>query len=176
MNVRMVDKTGRNFFICEIGFHVPSLVEPFKKWFHVKRFDIQRRFNRWKYGRLTQSGRGTFVWRNGAWVPGHAVDTSIWHSFFDYGLGRVVDGSRTIKDHEKEGFIYTTHAEAERECAKRQFQKKMEYRQKLKKSIEQSLQEVASGKRSYAREHLDQMPKDMRLRHERALAARTLSR
>lgn len=177
MQIRFVEKNaGRNFFILEIGIHFPSLVAPLKRWAHIQRVELQQRYNRWKYGTYSSSGRGTYVWRDGVWVPGKAHDTSIWHTFFDCGLSRFVDSSRTIRDHEKQGHIYTTFDEAERECAKKQFQKKMEFREKLRKDVSKAWQEVTRNGRSFHREHMARMPQDMRLRAERMMAARTINK
>ena len=171
-DTRIVDYSGRNYLIFEWNFDFLSLFIPIQRWFHVKQNNVKTWFTKLRYGTYSKVGRGTWVWRDGCWVPGKADDRSIFHTFFDYGMSKFVSSTAEIKAKEKEGFIYTTHNEAERESAKRKFELKQEKRAKIRKSVEDALVGVARGRKSYYRDHLKQMPEDMRLRAERMRAAK----
>jgi len=172
MKIQLIDKSGFNYLVFEFNLKLSVFVISFKRWLHVKRAELRQGYIKWRYDRFTETGKGHYVWKDGCWVSGKVINRSIWHTFFDYGMSRWVDSSKVIRDHEKEGHIYTTYQEAERETAKKKFQIKMEHKAKTRRRVEQALEEVSRGRRSYAREIEAQIPGDMKLRQEREQAAR----
>ena len=173
MEIRKVDRTGRNYLIVEFQIHFPSLVVPFKQWIHRFKANLRYKFTKWYYGHYGYNGKGHYVWKGGVWVPGNVKNTAIWHTYFDLGLGREVSGSSEIKANEKNGYIYTSHEEAERECNKRKAQLKKESKARVRKGVEKALEDVSRGRRSYAREIEQQARHDMRDQRERMQAAKT---
>jgi len=123
-----------------------------------------------------KNGRGHYVWRHGCWVSGKEVETSFFHSYFNFGLGRVVSSNEEIRKHEATGKYLTTFNEAERICAQRKFEVKMEQKAKRRKGLEKAVLEMARGKRSLYREHIAQIPRDQKLMADREVAAKLFAR
>jgi len=68
-----------------------------------------------------------------------------WNSFFDIGLGKIVDNPKMISDYEKKGNIYATDREIKQEASKYKRMHKEESRQKLRKEVRESLVKIKQG-------------------------------
>lgn len=90
----------------------------------------------------------------------------VFHSYFDYGLGKVVESMSDIKDKEKEGYVKMSFDEAERYSKKYKDEAKKKFKDRLKQSIRESLGEIKQG-RSFYREIASQAPKDDKVRRAR---------
>ena len=93
-------------------------------------------------------------------------DTNVWHTYFDYSLGRYVDSPEILRQKEKSGKVRMSFEEMERTAKKYKEQSKLDYRDNIKKAISKSLYEVRQG-RSFYREQLERIPGDMKLKRER---------
>jgi ABC-type transport system substrate-binding protein len=173
MDIKYIDTTGTNYFIFEFNFNPKAYIKRFK--LNIKRFlvSVKQSINRKIYNSESYRGKGTYVWRHGCWIPGNALDKSVFHSYFDRSMSKYVTSTQDIKEHEKEGKYLTTENEAIRLSAKYKARAKQEQREKTKKEIRQALEDIGRGRRSYAKEIESQIPNDMRLRAERERYART---
>lgn len=78
-----------------------------------------------------------------------AYRKQVFHSFFDYGLGRVVSSNDEIKAKEKEGYVYISDAEADRETARRRRINKQERRQRIEKHFSEGFARIKAGNSNY---------------------------
>ncbi len=78
-----------------------------------------------------------------------AYRKQVFHSFFDYGLGRVVSSNDEIKAKEKEGYVYISDAEADRETARRRRINKQERRQRIEKHFSEGFARIKAGNSHY---------------------------
>ena len=153
-------------------------IKPFPKVYHTKIYPFVTSFKTVKYivdytmdiYNNWYDFDSLLMWRNDNYVKSR----DRWHSYFDRGIGCLVDDPSILRRHEAEGHIWTTFNESERYCAKRRAEVKKEQKAKIRKSIMESLREVKQG-RSFYKEHLAQIPHDMKLKTERENKARELS-
>jgi hypothetical protein len=97
-------------------------------------------------------------------------DTAIWHSYFDYSLGRKITSYSELREEEKKGKARMTFEEAERLGARYRERSKKELKEKIRQGVREALHEVKQG-RSFHREILKQIPGDMALKEARMKAA-----
>lgn len=93
-----------------------------------------------------------------------------WHTYFEPALGMRVDDPSILRQHEKEGNIWTTHQESERECAKTRARNKLEAKEKRKAGLREALGEISRNNKSYYNVIKKQAVEDMKIQRERAEA------
>ena len=88
-----------------------------------------------------------------------AYRKQVWHSYFDYGLGKMVTSSEEIRKKEKQGYVYMTDAELDRESARRQRMNKEERRARTQKAMEEGFAKIRSGNSNYYQQFLKKYQK-----------------
>lgn len=78
-----------------------------------------------------------------------AYRSQIFHSYFDFGLGKVVSSNEEIRQKEKQGYAYTTFKEMEAESDRVQARIKREQKEKTRKYFEEGLARIRSGNSNY---------------------------
>lgn len=105
-------------------------------------------------------------WRDSEW---RMIPRNTWNSYFDFGLGCVVDSPSMLHKKEAEGYTKMSFDEAEREAKKYRKEAKAELRAKIRKGAEEAYSDIKQG-RSFHSEILQQLPKHDRERAERMRA------
>jgi len=73
----------------------------------------------------------------------------VWHSYFDFGLGKVVSSSADIREQEKKGYAYISDDEATRLAERRQKQNRIDRRNRTQKYFEEGFAKIRSGNSNY---------------------------
>ena len=78
-----------------------------------------------------------------------AYRKQVFHSYFDFGLGRMVTSNEEIRKKEKQGYVYTTFEQMERESDKIQARNKKKERDYAKKYFQEGIARIRSGNSNY---------------------------
>ena len=83
----------------------------------------------------------------------------VFRSYFDYGLGKVVSSTEEIKKKEKEGYVYMTDRELDRESARRKYLNKKESKERAVKYFEEGFAKIRAGNSNYYQQYLNRIHK-----------------
>ena len=78
-----------------------------------------------------------------------AYRKQIFHSYFDFGLGKVVSSNEEIRKKEKKGYVYTTFNEMEAESDRIQARNKRERAEKTRKHFQEVIGKIRAGNSHY---------------------------
>lgn len=78
-----------------------------------------------------------------------AYRKQVFHSYFDFGLGKMVTSNEEIKKKEKQGYVYTTFNEMESQSSKIRARIKKEQAEKTKKHFQEVIGRIKSGNSHY---------------------------
>ena len=78
-----------------------------------------------------------------------AYRKQVWHSYFDVGLGKVVTSSEEIRAKEKQGYVYMSDREWERETSRRAERNRRERKEKTRKAMEEGFAKIRSGNSNF---------------------------
>lgn len=78
-----------------------------------------------------------------------AYRKQVFHSYFDFGLGKMVTSNEDIRKKEKQGFAYTTFREMEAESDRIQARNKRERAEKTRKHFQEVIGRIKSGNSHY---------------------------
>lgn len=83
----------------------------------------------------------------------------VFRSYFDYGLGKVVSSTEEIKKKEKEGYVYMSDRELDRESARRKYLNKKESKERAVKYFEEGFAKIRAGNSNYYQQYLNRIHK-----------------
>jgi hypothetical protein len=86
-----------------------------------------------------------------------AYRKAIFNSYFEYGLGKVISSTAEIKKKEREGYVYMSDAEMERETNRRKRLNKQERREKAIKYFEEGFAKIRAGNSNYYEQYVKQI-------------------
>lgn len=86
-----------------------------------------------------------------------AYRKAIFNSYFEYGLGKVISSTEEIKKKEREGYVYMSDAEMERETNRRKRLNKQERREKAIKYFEEGFAKIRAGNSNYYEQYVKQI-------------------
>ena len=78
-----------------------------------------------------------------------AYRKQVFHSYFDFGLGKMVTSNEEIKKKEKQGYVYTTFNEMESQSSKIRARIKKEQAEKTRKHFQEVIGRIKSGNSHY---------------------------
>ena len=78
-----------------------------------------------------------------------AYRKQVFHSYFDFGLGKMVTSNEEIKKKEKQGYVYTTFNEMENQSSKIRARIKKEQAEKTRKHFQEVIGRIKSGNSHY---------------------------
>ena len=78
-----------------------------------------------------------------------AYRKQVFHSYFDFGLGKMVTSNEEIKKKEKQGYVYTTFNEMESQSSKIRARIKKEQTEKTRKHFQEVIGRIKSGNSHY---------------------------
>jgi hypothetical protein len=78
-----------------------------------------------------------------------AYRKQVFHSYFDFGLGKMVTSNEEIKKKEKQGYVYTTFNEMESQSSKIRARIKKEQAEKTRKHFQEVVGRIKSGNSHY---------------------------
>lgn len=78
-----------------------------------------------------------------------AYRKQVWHSYFDVGLGKVVTSSEEIRAKEKQGYVYMSDREWERETSRRAERNRRERKEKTRKAMAEGFAKIRSGNSNF---------------------------
>lgn len=78
-----------------------------------------------------------------------AYRKQVWHSYFDYGLGKVVTSAEEIRAKEKQGYVYMSDREWERETSRRAERNRRERKEKTRKAMAEGFAKIRSGNSNF---------------------------
>lgn len=78
-----------------------------------------------------------------------AYRKQVFHSYFDFGLGKMVTSNEDIRKKEKQGFAYTTFREMEAESDRIQARNKRERAEKTRKHFQEVIGRIRAGNSHY---------------------------
>ena len=78
-----------------------------------------------------------------------AYRKQVFHSYFDFGLGKMVTSNEEIKKKEKQGYVYTTFNEMESQSSKIRARIKKEQAEKTRKHFQEVIGRIKSGNLHY---------------------------
>ena len=73
-----------------------------------------------------------------------AYRKQVFHSYFDFGLGKMVTSNEEIKKKEKQGYVYTTFNEMESQSSKIRARIKKEQAEKTRKHFQEVIGRIKS--------------------------------
>ena len=73
----------------------------------------------------------------------------VFHSYFDFGLGKVVSSNEEIRKKEKQGYVYTTFSEMEAESDRIRARIKREEKERTRKYFQEGIARIRSGNSNY---------------------------
>lgn len=83
----------------------------------------------------------------------------VFRSYFDFGLGKVVSSTEEIKKKEKEGYVYMSDSELDRESARRKRLNKQANKERAIKYFEEGFAKIKSGNSNYYQQYLKRIQK-----------------
>ena len=78
-----------------------------------------------------------------------AYRKQVFHSYFDFGLGRMVTSNEEIRKKEKQGYTYTTFNEMEKESDRIRARIKKEEKERTRKYFQEGIARIRSGNSNY---------------------------
>lgn len=78
-----------------------------------------------------------------------AYQKQVWHSYFDVGLGKVVTSAEEIRAKEKQGYVYMSDREWERETSRQAERNRRERKEKTRKAMAEGFAKIRSGNSNY---------------------------
>ena len=78
-----------------------------------------------------------------------AYRKQVFHSYFDFGLGRMVTSNEEIRKKEKQGYTYTTFNEMEKESDRIRARIKREEKERTRKYFQEGIARIRSGNSNY---------------------------
>lgn len=78
-----------------------------------------------------------------------AYRKQVFHSYFDFGLGKMVTSNEEIKKKEKQGYVYTTFNEMENQSSKIRARIKKEQAENTRKHFQEVIGRIKSGNSHY---------------------------
>ena len=78
-----------------------------------------------------------------------AYRKQVFHSYFDFGLGRMVTSNEEIRKKEKQGYTYTTFNEMEKESDRIRARIKREEKERTRKYFQEGIARIKSGNSNY---------------------------
>lgn len=88
-----------------------------------------------------------------------AFRKQIFHSYFDFGLGKVVSSNEEIRKKEKQGYAYTTFKEMEAESDRIRARIKKEQKERTKKYFQEGIARIRSGNSNYHQQLVEKYTK-----------------
>ena len=79
----------------------------------------------------------------------NAYRKQVWHSYFDVGLGKIVTSSEEIRNKEKQGYVYMSDKDWERETSRRAERNRRERKEKTRKAMEEGFAKIRSGNSNF---------------------------
>ena len=78
-----------------------------------------------------------------------AYRKQVFHSYFDFGLGKMVTSNEEIRKKEKQGYAYTTFSEMEKESDRIRARIKKEDKERTRKYFQEGIAKIRSGNSHY---------------------------
>ena len=78
-----------------------------------------------------------------------AYRKQVFHSYFDFGLGKMVTSNEDIRKKEKQGYIYTTFNEMEAQSDRIRARIKREEKERTRKYFQEGIAKIKSGNSNY---------------------------
>ena len=78
-----------------------------------------------------------------------AYRKQVFHSYFDFGLGKMVTSNEDIRKKEKQGYVYTTFNEMEAQSDRIRARIKREEKERTRKYFREGIAKIKSGNSNY---------------------------
>ena len=78
-----------------------------------------------------------------------AYRKQVFHSYFDFGLGKMVTSNEDIRKNEKQGYVYTTFNEMEAQSDRIRARIKREEKERTRKYFQEGIAKIKSGNSNY---------------------------
>ena len=78
-----------------------------------------------------------------------AYRKQVFHSYFDFGLGKMVTSNEDIRKKEKQGYVYTTFSQMEAESDRIKARIKREEKERTRKYFQEGIARIKSGNSNY---------------------------
>lgn len=78
-----------------------------------------------------------------------AYRKQVFHSYFDFGLGKMVTSNEDIRKKEKQGYVYTTFNEMEAQSDRIRARIKREEKERTRKYFQEGIAKIKSGNSNY---------------------------
>lgn len=78
-----------------------------------------------------------------------AYRKQVFHSYFDFGLGKMVTSNEEIRNKEKQGYVYTTFNEMEKESDRIRARNAQQEKEHAKKYFREGISRIRSGNSNY---------------------------
>lgn len=88
-----------------------------------------------------------------------AYRKQVFHSYFDFGLGKIVTSNEEIRKKERQGYTYTTFSEMERESERIKARIRKEQAEKTKKHFKEVVGKIKAGNSHYHQDLMEKMSK-----------------
>lgn len=89
-----------------------------------------------------------------------AYRKQVFHSYFDFGLGKMVTSNEEIRNKEKQGYAYTTFKEMEAESDRIRARIKKEQKERTKKYFQEGIARIRSGNSNYHHQLVEKYTKN----------------